>query len=108
MLAGLACNLPPEALEKLLRRGLDDADQSCARLHAARHDPAILAQEAHRLRGTVGSFGLARVAALAGAVEDHLQRQEDVADILVDLTMTLAASRLALAELDLNAQSPRA
>ena len=45
LLAGLASNLPPAALEKLLRRGLDGADQSCGRLHAARHGPAILAQE---------------------------------------------------------------
>lgn len=105
MLAGLASNLPPEPLEKVLRRALDGAEQSCGRLHAARHDPAMLAQEAHRLRGIAGSFGLARVSALAGAIEDRLQREEDVADILVDLTMTVAASRLAVAKLGLDART---
>ena len=103
LLTGLASNLPPQALEKLLRRGLDGADQSCGRLHAARHHPAMLAQEAHRLRGTAGSFGLARVAALAGAIKDRLRRQDDVANLLVDLATTLAASRLAMANLDLGA-----
>ncbi len=62
-------------------------------------------RRAHRLRGTAGSFGLARVAALAGAIEDRLQREEDVADILAEFTTTLAASRLAVAKFNRNARA---
>ena len=38
-------------------------------------------------------------------IEDRLQREEDVADILVDLTTTVAASRLAVAKLGLEART---
>ncbi len=46
---------------------------------------------AHRLRGTAGSFGFAEVSAAAGALEDALERGEDVAHLVAGLIT--AASR---------------
>jgi CheY-like chemotaxis protein/HPt (histidine-containing phosphotransfer) domain-containing protein len=98
LLAGLARNLPPGALDKLMARGLDGAAASCRRLRAALDDPKALAAEAHRLRGTAGSFGLARIAALAAQIEDRLRQQLDVHDLLHDLEHTVPASRDAFSQ----------
>ncbi len=93
LLAGLAANLPPGALDKLMARGLDAAAAGCARLRAALGDPQTLAAEAHRLRGTAGSFGLARISDLAARIEDRLRRQHDVRDLLQDLEQTVLDSQ---------------
>ena len=61
---------------------------------AGRHGRARhLAAEAHRLRGTAGTFGLARIAALAAEIEDRLRRQEDVAPLIDTLDRTVPATR---------------
>ena len=93
LLAGLARNLPPGALGPFLARGLDGADASSARLRAALAEPDTLAREAHRLRGTAGTFGLACIAALAAEIEDRLRRQEDVAPLIDILDRTVPATR---------------
>ncbi|MCM3541349.1 Hpt domain-containing protein, partial [Priestia endophytica] len=67
--------------------------QSCGRLRAALDDPERLRQEAHRLRGTSGSFGLARIAALAGILEQRVARGEGVADIVGELERAAAAAQ---------------
>jgi PAS domain S-box-containing protein len=97
MLEGMARSLPAAVFGKLLRRGLDGAEESCGRLAAAaaRADGDRLAQEAHRLRGTAGSFGLARVSALAGAIEDRAARGETVHHLLRQLQTVLTATRRA-------------
>ena len=103
LLDSLAQQLPPETLQRLLRQGLDGASQSCVLLRAALGDPALLRQEAHRLRGTSGSFGLARVSALAGAIEDRAVRGEDVADLLPELERATAAAHASLASAPVSA-----
>ena len=99
----MAQQLPPETLQRLLRQGLDGASLSCALLRAALGDPMLLRQEAHRLRGTSGSFGLARVSALAGAIEDRAARGEDVADLLPELERATAAAHASLASAPVSA-----
>ena len=93
LIDGLARQVPPAALQRLLRQGLDGAVQSCGRLRAALDDPERLRQEAHRLRGTSGSFGLARIAALAGILEQRVARGEGVADIVGELERAAAAAQ---------------
>ena len=96
LLEGMARSLPRAAIEKLLAQGLDGVGQSCRRLGAALGDPETLAQEAHRLRGTAGTFGLARVSALAAVIEDRLGRGEDVADTIAELEEIVAATHAAM------------
>ena len=93
LLAGLSRNLPPGALGPFLARGLDGAAASCNRLRAAMAEPDTLAREAHRLRGTAGTFGLARIAALAAEIEDRLRRQEDVVPVIDTLDHAVPATR---------------
>ena len=90
---GLARQLPPAALQRMLRQGLDGATQSCVRLRAAVGDPDRLRQEAHRLRGTSGSFGLARISALAGALEDRAAQGEIVMELVSELERAAAAAQ---------------
>ena len=55
-------------------------------------DPDRLRQEAHRLRGTSGSFGLARISALAGALEDRAAQGEIVIELVSELERAAAAA----------------
>ena len=70
MLKGMAQALPPAVFRQLLARGLDNAEHGHQQMAMALGDPILLAQEAHRLRGTSGSFGLMRIAGLVGAIEE--------------------------------------
>jgi PAS domain S-box-containing protein len=98
LLDGLVRNTSPELFRNLFSRGLDSAEESCRRLRAALGDGAELAREAHRLRGTSGSFGLARISALAGAIEDGAG---DPAGLVARLEAAVAASRQAARAADL-------
>ena len=101
MIAGMTRQLPPAVTARLLRQGLDGASRSCAELQEALGDPVRLQREAHRLRGTAGSFGLARLSALAGSIEDRATRGLDVADLVGELVQAAAAARTALDAYDL-------
>lgn len=105
MLSGMAGQLPAPVLQQLLGRGLSGAAESCQRLCAAEGDQERQRQEAHRLRGTAGSFGLARISALAGKIEDRLERNEGVTDLLADLDEAVSVTRVALAEYEVAARA---
>ena len=99
LITGMTRQLPPAVVARLLRQGLDGASRSSAELQEAVSDPVRLQREAHRLRGTAGSFGLAQIAALAAQIEDRLRQQLDVQDLLRDLEHTVPASRDAFSQL---------
>ncbi|MFZ1430550.1 MAG: ATP-binding protein [Geminicoccaceae bacterium] len=101
LITGMTRQLPPAVVARLLRQGLDGASRSCAELQEAVDDPVRLQREAHRLRGTAGSFGLARLSALAGSIEDRASRGLDVVDLVSELVQATVAARAALDELDL-------
>ena len=105
ILDGMARSLPSPLFQQLLARGVDGAAQSHQRLVGAMDDPTRLAQEAHRLRGTAGSFGLARIAALAGMIEDRLERHEPVASLLARLPDIVAATGTAAAKFEAGARA---
>ena len=90
---GMASKIPPGMLWSMLARGLHGAQESCRRLQAAAGDGARLAAEAHRLRGTAGTFGFARLAALAGTIEDRLSDGAEATDLLGDLQVVMDATR---------------
>lgn len=98
LITGMTRQLPPAVVARLLRQGLEAASRSSAELQAAVGDPVRLRQEAHRLRGAAGSFGLARLSALAGSIEDRASRGLDVADLVGELAQATAAVRMALDE----------
>ncbi|MFZ1429521.1 MAG: ATP-binding protein [Geminicoccaceae bacterium] len=100
MLAGMARTLPPAVFRQLLARGLEGAARSQQQLWAALGDPLLLAQEAHRLRGTAGSFGLARISALARAIESQPDESGDVALLVAELEAALTATRAAAEQLE--------
>ncbi|MFZ1426727.1 MAG: ATP-binding protein [Geminicoccaceae bacterium] len=104
ILDGMARTLPSPLFRRLLARGLDGAAQSHERLVGALGDPTQLAKEAHRLRGTAGSFGLARISTIAGIIEDRLQRHEPITDLLARLPDIITATSTAAAEYETGAR----
>ena len=62
-----------------------------------------LLQLAHRLRGTAGTFGLARIAVLAGQIEERAGRSEDVADLVMELGQAVQNTRTAVQQFELTA-----
>lgn len=108
MLAAMAASLPPGACRTLLARGLEGARLSCGRLRSSMESPEVMLREAHRLRGTAGSFGLVGISALAGRIEEGVSRGEDVA-VLIDRLGEVIEHTLAEADdLDLDPSSPSA
>ncbi|MFZ1426596.1 MAG: CheR family methyltransferase [Geminicoccaceae bacterium] len=97
LIAGIARQLPPAVFQRLLSQGLEGAIRSCSQLRDAIGDPIQLQREAHRLRGTAGSFGLARVSAVAGAIEDRAGRAEMMDDLIAELEQAIADTRSCLA-----------
>ena len=96
----LARELPDKVLRRLLAKGLEEAAGSCGRLEAAQEgDTESLAREAHRLRGTVATLGLTRIASLATRIEDRARRGEDVAGLVLELRPAVGATRQAVEEL---------
>ena len=92
LLRGIADRLGPVAFEKLVTRGFDSAVEGCVRVKDAVGDHTRLVQEAHRLRGTAGSFGLARISALAGTIEDNVEHAPAVHELIEQLDMALTAT----------------
>ena len=103
LLEGMARNVPPQVFRKLMSRGLDGAVESFDLLLKALGDRERLLQLAHRLRGTAGSFGLARVSVLASMIEERADRGEDVADLVVELGRVVQISRTAMQQLERSA-----
>ena len=103
LLEGMARDIPSAIYRRLLERGLDGALESSNLLQAAVGDRDRLLQLAHRLRGTAGTFGLARIAVLAGQIEERAGRSEDVADLVVKLGQAVQTTRTAVQQFELSA-----
>ena len=93
MLDGLAVRLPAEAFAGLVRRGIGNAERACGRLGTLPAGSEELAREAHSLKGTSGSFGLRRVSAVAGEIEEAAKAGEDVSGLVARLKEEVAATR---------------
>ncbi len=103
LLEGMARTVPTAVYKKLLARGLDGAVESSNLLQAAGDDRIRLQQLAHRLRGTAGTFGLARISVLAGLIEERASRGEDVADLITELERVVQITRTAVCKFDVSA-----
>ena len=81
----MATSLPSGACRTLLARGLEGARLSCLRLGESLDKPEAVRREAHRLRGTAGSFGLVGISAIAGRIEEGMARGDDIAALVGEL-----------------------
>ena len=96
LIHGMASKLPAPLFQQMLTRGLNGAQESCGRLRATLGDPDVMAGEAHRLRGTAGTFGLARIAALAGDIEDLLRDRQQFQSLVDQLDEAVQATQAAI------------
>ncbi len=65
----MAAGLPPERFAGLLRRAVEGAERGAALLASLPEGSEEQRAEAHRLKGTMGSFGLARMGAIAAEID---------------------------------------
>jgi PAS domain S-box-containing protein len=94
-LDAMAAKMPPALFRQMVARSLHGAAEGCQRLRDESAPPATRAAEAHRLRGTAGTFGLRRIALLAGMVEARIHNSEPADDLLDELQAALSASQAA-------------
>ena len=69
VLAQLARDLDPELLADVIRQFLEETRERVERIAGAEADAAALAQEAHTLKSTAGTFGARRLSAAARELE---------------------------------------
>ncbi|MGD9511774.1 MAG: ATP-binding protein, partial [Geminicoccaceae bacterium] len=96
VLQELQANIPAPQFQGLVGRALTGIEDACARM--APGDRWQLAQEAHRLRGTAGSFGFRRIAAVAGLLEEQMAADGDPEPMIADLKTAARETRDALGE----------
>jgi HPt (histidine-containing phosphotransfer) domain-containing protein len=90
----LKANIPAPQFQGLVGRALTGIEETCGRM--APGDRAQLAQEAHRLRGTAGSFGFRRIAALSGLLEEQMATPGNPEPLIAELRAAARQSRAAL------------
>jgi HPt (histidine-containing phosphotransfer) domain-containing protein len=93
MIAAVGDGMEPGVLAGFLREAVAEAERAHRALEGALGQPDTIGRVAHRLHGTAGSFGLARVGELAGAIEERVGRGEKVADLVETLGTAIAATR---------------
>jgi CheY-like chemotaxis protein len=93
VLAAIGEGMEPEVLAGFLRKAVAEAERAQEVLEGLPDQPDEARRVAHRLRGTAGSFGLARVGALAGAIENRLECGEDATGLVAKLRQVVAATR---------------
>ena len=98
LLAGVAAGPRDARLAGLLGRALAEVERGCARLRELPAGSPELAEEAHRLKGAAGLYGLARVSKVGGEIETAVRAGREVAGLVERLVETVAATREALHE----------
>jgi CheY-like chemotaxis protein/HPt (histidine-containing phosphotransfer) domain-containing protein len=93
LLDRLGASLPAEAFAGLVRRGIENAERACARLPTLPAGSEEQVREAHSLKGTAGTFGLTRVGAIAGEVEEAARSGHEVSELVGRLAAAVAATR---------------
>src|SRR5829696_3514082 len=94
----LRAALSGEELERSLMAAISDAEQVLAILSGL-SDAGELARAAHRLKGTAGLFGLARIARLGDRVSEAVRNGQNIGPLLAQLRETIVASRGAVGDL---------
>ncbi|HEX7889880.1 MAG TPA: ATP-binding protein [Ramlibacter sp.] len=86
-------NMAGDELPGLLRGGMQGYDASVRRMTAADATGEQLQREAHKLRGSSGTLGLAALSQLAERIEDAAGKGQLTRDLVAQLGDTLLATR---------------
>ena len=97
MLESLFANVPAAEVHGLIGRTLAWLEQACGDV-AGGKESAELAQFAHRIAGTAGSFGFARLSLLARQIEERIGAGGEVDVLLAALPSTVSATRVAFGQ----------
>jgi len=77
----------------LMQQVIEDAERSCNRLRAALPHTEEVQQEAHKLKGISGMFGLPRILHAAERLQAAAQSGQSVAGMIDGLVLAVAATR---------------
>jgi len=88
--------LTNEQLVSWVTKGIEDADRAYDRMAPMVQFPDALAGEAHKLTGTSGTFGFARISEIAAQIEDTARQGGEVEALLTDLKKAVADTSAAL------------
>ncbi|WP_201674348.1 hybrid sensor histidine kinase/response regulator [Ramlibacter monticola] len=83
-------------LAELLRTALRGYEEGCAGMEQEGAGAEAIAQQAHRIRGSAGTFGLEALFELATRLEQAALRGLPTADLVVQLRATVVATRAEL------------
>jgi response regulator RpfG family c-di-GMP phosphodiesterase len=98
LLDSSAARLTADAVSmELLHRVVADTERCCERMGACPSGSPEQLEEAHRLKGTAGLFGLRRVSAAAAEVEARARGGQGTAEAMARLAAAIAATRDELA-----------
>ena len=92
--------MPGPFFAQMLTRGIENAARSSRLLSELAGQPDVPAErikaEAHRLRGTAGTLGLARISAIAAVIEDHAADSSPLALLVGELDAAVGETQEAL------------
>jgi CheY-like chemotaxis protein len=92
----MGTTLPAAVVADFVRRGVENAERAYEKMRTLPPSADELLREAHSLRGTSGSFGLTRISAVSGRIENLAKDGQDVSEALHQLSRAVAATRDAL------------
>jgi HPt (histidine-containing phosphotransfer) domain-containing protein len=76
--------------------GMASYGQACEAMEQADAGPQLIAQHAHRVKGSAGTLGLAAVHALARRIEAAAEEGQVPSELLAQLRPAIAATRAEL------------
>jgi CheY-like chemotaxis protein/HPt (histidine-containing phosphotransfer) domain-containing protein len=80
-------------LAQLIAAGLQGADTACSAMAKEGASADTLRHHAHKVKGSAGTLGLARISALAAEIEDAAGRGETPRELVSQLYETIVATR---------------
>lgn len=95
-LAALRKMAGDEELKELMRIGMSGYDAACEQMAAADATLQVLEQQAHKLKGSSGTLGLAAVSRLAEQIEHAAQQGRLARELVPQLRATIDATRTEL------------
>ncbi|GAC1607401.1 MAG: hypothetical protein NVS3B2_16350 [Ramlibacter sp.] len=96
ILARLQRATGPDQLRMMVRMGIDAYELYCDAMLDPAAGPAEVGRDAHKLKGSAGTFGFARLSAVAGRIELAVDAGLNTGELLQELKSAITATRAEL------------
>ena len=89
----------PDQLRMMVRMGIDAYECYCDAMLDPASGPADVGREAHKLRGSAGTFGFERISAIAAQIEDAIDGRSNADGLVHELKAAITETRAELIRL---------